>query len=100
MIIIGNLPEERIISFLEELIENDKVDREMSVMNQFRYGIKCIIVMNREPDSRFVVEAQFLADRYDNEIVFLHDEIFSMESKAKVKCNMKEAKMVYAFSHD
>lgn len=37
------------MEFLEELVENDIVERSIGLIDQFKMGIKCIIVTDDEP---------------------------------------------------
>jgi hypothetical protein len=100
IVIIGNMQDEGILNFLEEIVENDNVERQMRVIDSFGIGIKCIVVMEKEPKPSLLMLASFIQERYDNEIVFLMDDILSCESKCRKKCNLLEAKILFAFSHE
>lgn len=44
MVIIGKVDEELLKDFLDELVENDKVQNKLKYKNEFKAGIKTIIV--------------------------------------------------------
>lgn len=52
VVVIGDISNEKIKDFMEELIENDLVERDMNnPMGQLSTGIKCIIVSEFEPNT-------------------------------------------------
>lgn len=87
VVIVGFISEDQTFDFLEELIENDFVERSMNLISQLAMGIKCIIVTPQDPSTSQRVKTEYLSDRHDNEIVFLRDNIFSTYKK----CNYYNA---------
>lgn len=55
VVIIGNLPEEKVFNFLEEIIENDIIEKNANLVNSLGIGIKIIIVLDNDPSSSLIV---------------------------------------------
>lgn len=100
VVVVGFISEDQTFDFLEELIENDFVERSMNLIKQLAMGIKCIIVTSDDPSTSQRVKTEYLSDRYDNEIVFLRDNIFSSYKKWYKKANLLESKVLFCFSSD
>lgn len=49
IVVIGSIKEEVLKDLLDEIVENDKVQNRLLYMNEFRAGIKTIIVREDEP---------------------------------------------------
>lgn len=89
VVVIGPIEEEQINHFLEELIENDLVERSLNILLELQGGIKCIVVIenvlqkitflkiiSKEPTTSQKIMADYLSDLHDNEIVYLKENIF------------------------
>ena len=52
VVVIGDMTNDKRRDFMEEMIENDMVERDMNnPIGQLTSGIKCIIVSDKEPSS-------------------------------------------------
>lgn len=78
VVVIGDMTNDKRRDFMEEMIENDMVERDMNnPIGQLSSGIKCIFVSDREPSSQMRMQAIYYTEKHDNEIVFLKDNIYS-----------------------
>ena len=88
------------MDFLEEIVETDFVERSMKLVSSLAVGVKIVIVMREDPSTSLSMFVQYIAERHENEIVFLTDDIFSQPYKWARKANLDEAKVLFAISDD
>lgn len=51
VVVIGEIDKNQLYEFLEELVENDLVERSRDLFTQMKVGMKCIVVVEEEPSS-------------------------------------------------
>lgn len=80
---------------MHELSQNDIIYNEQ---NNAKGAIKTIIVKDQEPSENLRTMAIYFTDLQGNEMVFLKDSIFSQTKKWYKLANLKQAKILFAFS--
>jgi hypothetical protein len=81
VVIIGKVEEELLKDFLDELVENDKVQNRLLYLNEFKTGIKTIIVIDDEPNDTLRYLSIYYTEQYGNEVSFLKEGIFTAGKK-------------------
>ena len=63
VVLIGKIASERIKDFMDELVENDVVERRRNhSMGLMSIGIKCIIISNEEPNNALRLRALYYGE--------------------------------------